>query len=100
MDVQDIEKWRARESTLINFTVFYWYKIVAGMFHYRVRPCGHRLSCGVTYFFFKRTGSTIFNPRFEGIVLSRTSNVYDAARAALSTAHGCESMRQCPLANM
>ena len=36
--MQDIEKWRARESTWINFSVFYWYKILAGIFHYRVRP--------------------------------------------------------------
>ena len=36
--VQDIEKWRARESTGINFAIFYWYKILAGFFYYRVCP--------------------------------------------------------------
>ena len=36
--MQDIEKWRARESTWVNFSVFYWYKIFAGVFYYKVRP--------------------------------------------------------------
>ena len=33
---QDIEKWRAREGTGLNFVLLYIYKTVAGLFYYKV----------------------------------------------------------------
>ena len=34
---QDIEKWRAREATGVNFLFLYLYKTVAGLYYYHVR---------------------------------------------------------------
>ena len=34
--LQDIEKWRAREATGLNFVLLYIYKTVAGLLYYKV----------------------------------------------------------------